>query len=122
MIKPAGIFRRLGLCGAVTVWTSLSILAGLPGTVHADGNLGDYSAVPPIISSTNDKPNVLVIIDNSNSMDEDASGAAVGSANSGSKSEIARTAIKKLGDELHRKAAHGINGLSAAKCGWPMAG
>ncbi|MFN5165400.1 MAG: hypothetical protein ACK5JG_08625, partial [Pseudomonadota bacterium] len=36
------------------------------------------------------KSNVLVILDNSNSMDEDASGAAVGSASANSKSEIAR--------------------------------
>ncbi|MCW8944127.1 MAG: PilC/PilY family type IV pilus protein [Sedimenticola sp.] len=108
MIKSAGIFRRLRLCGAVTVWTSLSVLAGLPGAVHADGNLGDYSAVPPIISSTSDKPNVLVIIDNSNSMDEDASGAAVGSANSGSKSEIARTAIKNLVTNFTGKLRMGL--------------
>ena len=107
-MKSAGLFRRLRICGAVSIWTSLSVFAALPSIAHADGNLGDYAAVPPIISSTNDKPNVLVIIDNSNSMDEDASGAAVGSANSGSKSEIARTAIKNLVTNFSGKLRMGL--------------
>lgn len=108
MIKSTGPFRRLGICSAVSIWTSLSVLAGLPSLSYADGNLGDYAAVPPIITSANDKPNVLVIIDNSNSMDEDASGAAVGSANSGSKSEVARTAIKNLVTNFSGKLRMGL--------------
>ncbi len=42
------------------------------------------------------KANVLVVLDNSNSMDEDASGFAVGSADANSKSEIARDVIQGL--------------------------
>ena len=42
------------------------------------------------------KANVLIIMDNSNSMDEDATGAAVGSANATSKSEIARGVVRSL--------------------------
>ena len=58
----------------------------------------DFDAYPPTISSlgATDLPNVLVVIDNSNSMDESATGAAVGSAASDSKSEIARNAVKSL--------------------------
>ena len=42
------------------------------------------------------KANLLVILDNSNSMDEDASGAAVGSNSPNSKSEIARGVVRGL--------------------------
>ena len=49
----------------------------------------NYRAVPPF-NSTNVKPNVLLMLDNSNSMDEDVDGAAVGSDAGNSKSEIAR--------------------------------
>lgn len=50
----------------------------------------------PLFVSTGTKPNILLILDNSNSMDEDASGAAVGSAASNSKSEIARGVAKSI--------------------------
>ncbi|TAL43766.1 MAG: hypothetical protein EPN89_15130 [Methylovulum sp.] len=50
----------------------------------------------PLFLTTPAKPNTLVILDNSNSMDEDASGAAVGSNSPLSKSEIARSVIKSL--------------------------
>ncbi|MFK5949109.1 MAG: PilC/PilY family type IV pilus protein [Methylococcales bacterium] len=50
----------------------------------------------PLFLSNSQKANVLVILDNSNSMDEDASGAAVGSGSPLSKSEIARTAVRNL--------------------------
>lgn len=50
----------------------------------------------PLFVTSGSKANVLLILDNSNSMDEDASGAAVGSANSNSKSEIARGVAKSL--------------------------
>ncbi len=57
----------------------------------------DYYAVPPFISR-GVKPNVLIILDNSNSMDEDVVGNAVGSAAPNSRSEIARQAILSLID------------------------
>jgi type IV pilus assembly protein PilY1 len=50
----------------------------------------------PLFLSNPQKANVLVILDNSNSMDEDASGAAVGSDSPNSKSEIARQAVRNL--------------------------
>jgi hypothetical protein len=66
----------------------------------ADGVWSDYDAVPPVISTagSGDKPNIMVILDNSNSMDEAPSGRAVGSDNAGSKSEIARIAVKNIID------------------------
>ena len=44
------------------------------------------------------KANVLIVLDNSNSMDEDATGKAVGSFSADSKSEIARGVIRSLTD------------------------
>ncbi len=48
----------------------------------------------PLFTTSASKPNILVILDNSNSMDEDSAGAAVGGASINSKSEIARGVIK----------------------------
>ena len=53
------------------------------------------SQVPLFVTSAS-KANVLLMLDNSNSMDEDATGAAVGSASANSKSEIARSVAKSL--------------------------
>ncbi|MDK2797848.1 MAG: type pilus assembly protein PilY1 [Tepidiphilus sp.] len=64
------------------------------------------------------KPNVLVVLDNSNSMDEAPNGEAAGSNSSASKSEIARTVIRNLTtDYLNR-----INmGLMAYRLNEPSA-
>ncbi len=66
--------------------------------VQADGNLSDYAVLPPLLSvaGSGDLPNVLVILDNSNSMDEAPNGQGVGSQESSSKSEIARGVIQGL--------------------------
>jgi hypothetical protein len=48
----------------------------------------------PLSLTTSGQPNLLVILDNSNSMDEDTSGGAAGSNCPTSKSEIARSVIK----------------------------
>jgi type IV pilus assembly protein PilY1 len=53
----------------------------------------------PLYTTSSAKPNVLLMLDNSNSMDEDASGAAVGSFASTSKSEIARSVARTLIDQ-----------------------
>lgn len=50
----------------------------------------------PLFVSNSEPANVLVIVDNSNSMDEDANGSAVGGASANSKSEIARNAVSNL--------------------------
>ena len=64
-----------------------SIYAAPPATT--------LSQVPLFVTST-EKANVLVVLDNSNSMDEAANGSAAGSANANSKSEIARGAVQNL--------------------------
>jgi len=81
-----------------------------PNYLIANGNLVDYIATPPLISATgaSDKPNVLVVLDNSNSMDEAANGSAIGSDNLGSKSEIARHAIKNLITAFNGKIRMGL--------------
>ncbi len=48
----------------------------------------------PLFLTSSAKANVLVILDNSNSMDEAANGSAVGSASPNSKSEIARKVVR----------------------------
>ena len=50
----------------------------------------------PLSLTTSGQPNLLVILDNSNSMDEDPNGVAVGSNCPTSKSEIARSVIKNM--------------------------
>ncbi len=74
----------------------IMIMACLPNA-YAGGNNLNYTAIPPLISSSGgDVPNVLVVLDTSNSMDEAPDGHAVGSDNAGSKSEIARNAVKNI--------------------------
>ena len=82
-------------------------------TAHSATTIGTaphYTAIPPLIdlSGSGDKPNVLIILDNSNSMDEAANGSAVGSANSGSKSEIARGAVKTIVNNFGAAARLGL--------------
>lgn len=76
---------------------SLALMAAFSAGYYgmAGGALLNLSPVPLFVTS-GQKANVLLVIDNSNSMDEDATGAAVGSANSNSKSEIARNAAKSI--------------------------
>lgn len=50
----------------------------------------------PLSLTTSGQPSLLVILDNSNSMDEDTSGGAAGSNCPTSKSEIARSVIKSM--------------------------
>jgi len=54
------------------------------------------------------KANVLMVIDNSNSMDEAASGMAVGSNSSASKSEIARGVVRTLTDTYRNRINMGL--------------
>jgi type IV pilus assembly protein PilY1 len=72
-------------CGGACLLASQTLFA-VPLSLH-------YA---PLYLSNAEKANVLVILDNSNSMDEAANGSAVGSDSPDSKSEIARTAIKSL--------------------------
>jgi len=62
---------------------------------------------PPFISSAT-KPNILIILDNSNSMDEDFHGNAVGSYSSASKSNVARKALQTLIAEIKTKTNVGL--------------
>jgi Tfp pilus tip-associated adhesin PilY1 len=86
---PVGPFRIILLIMAFVAMVSPY------GPVFADSSISDYSVLPPFLSR-GVTPNVLVILDNSNSMDEDVSGAAVGSSASNSRSEIARQAVLTL--------------------------
>lgn len=60
---------------------------------EASASLLSFTNVPLFLVS-NATPNIMIIYGNSNSMDEQADGQAVGSASIVSKSEISRTAVK----------------------------
>jgi type IV pilus assembly protein PilY1 len=85
-------------------------------SAHASPVTGPLSlANAPLFTTSASKPNILVVLDNSNSMDEDATGAAVGGASLDSKSEIARGVIR---DQLIPSYLGRINlGLMAYKQG-----
>ncbi len=73
---------------------------------HAVTN-ADYKSLPTF-NSTSVPPNVLFIIDNSNSMDEDVTGAAVGGDSPLSRSEIARKAIIKIIEDQKENMRFGL--------------
>ena len=83
------IFNRKPLSMAILAAFS----AGYCGV--SGGALLNLSPIPLFVTSST-KANVLLVLDNSNSMDEDATGAAVGSASASSKSEIARNAAETI--------------------------
>ncbi len=80
-------------------------LAFLPGDLS--GGACSNSLSPPFIAS-GVKPNILIILDNSNSFDEDFYGNAVGSWSPASKSVVARAALQSVVTSLQDKADVGI--------------
>lgn len=62
----------------------------------------------PLFLTTNITPNILMMYGNSNSMDEDATGAAVGSTAATSKSQIARQAILSVANTYLNKVNMGL--------------
>ena len=84
-----GMMKRIP---AMLMAMMMVMFGGWPVTARAN-NLS-LSSVPMFLGSQV-KPNVLVILDDSNSMDESPNGAAAGSANPGSKSEIARKVVRR---------------------------
>lgn len=79
----------------------LSLSLPLPA-VHAAS-----CSVPPFIRA-GIKPNVLVILDNSNSMDEDFYGEAVNSYSTASKSVVAKNALKSIIDQYQESLRVGL--------------
>lgn len=63
--------------------------------------------IPPFVA-TQAKPNILIILDNSNSMDEDFYGGAVGSFSAASKSDVARTVLSNLITETRQMLRIGL--------------
>ena len=64
----------------------------------------------PLFLSVNTPPNVMIMYGNSNSMDADATGAAVGSASTSGKSEISRKAVKDIVTAYKDKINLGLMG------------
>jgi len=86
------------------VLAAVALLGALPAPTSRAVTLADT----PLFLTTAGKANILVILDNSNSMDEAASGAAVGSDNATSKSEIARGVINSLISSYNGKINLGL--------------
>ena len=80
-------------------------LATLPWTLPAHAGMAIGNNPLYLVSG---KANVLVVLDNSNSMDEDASGAAVGSNSPNSKSEVARGVVRTLTDNYKNRIHMGL--------------
>lgn len=80
------------------------------GTAAAIDTMADYTAYPPLLNTTSstNEPNVLVVLDNSNSMDEEPNGVPVGSTSPLSKSELARNAVKDLIKEFTGQIRMGL--------------
>jgi len=70
----------------------------------------DYRAVPPFLAVNMPEPNVLIVLDTSNSMDEDPNGTAVGSDDSTSRSEIARNALEAMIENFGDQMRFGLMG------------
>ncbi len=93
---------------------ALRIMQAMLATAFAAGALVSMPTRAELIIGNNPlylvmgKANVLVIVDNSNSMDEDASGAAVGSSAAGSKSEVARSVVRNLTDLYRNRVNMGL--------------
>lgn len=91
--------RSLSTSTKLTIWATALSLA-FPLNIIAPAMAQSVTPLAlsqiPLFVSTGTKANVLLILDNSNSMDEDASGSAVGSDSPNSKSEISRGVAKSL--------------------------
>lgn len=93
---------------------ALRVLQATLATAFAAGALVSMPSRAELVISNNPlylvmgKANVLVILDNSNSMDEDASGAAVGSEKPNSKSEVARGVVRNLTDAYRNRVNMGL--------------
>lgn len=84
----------LGIGAAAAL--AVGLLFGVTRLQAASSAIGVNLPDSPVFAVADTKPNVLMVLDNSNSMDEAPSGAAVGSNSPDSKSEIARGVIKNL--------------------------
>ena len=97
--KPVAVTRFVQ--GAVACGLAVSALLSMPARAALTfGNVPLYLSVG--------KANVLVMLDNSNSMDEAPNGSAAGSNNANSKSEVARNAIRLLTDTYRNRINMGL--------------
>lgn len=97
------IFRQKVIAGiTLTVYLGALFVPGISQAATIN-----FSNIP-LFLTTNITPNILMMYGNSNSMDEDATGAAVGSTASTSKSQIARQAILSVANSYLNKVNMGL--------------
>ncbi|NEV65011.1 pilus assembly protein [Thiorhodococcus minor] len=78
--------------------------------VSAAAPTSNYKAIPTFLVTNAPPPNVLLVLDTSNSMDENIQGEAVGSDDPTSRSEIARNAIKSMISAYSAQMRFGLMG------------
>lgn len=94
-LRPGALRSRVLHAAAVASLVLLVAPRANPAFAAAVASPLSISPTPLFVAGAT-KPNVLLTVANSNSMDEDATGLAVGSANPNSRSEIARRVAKGL--------------------------
>jgi len=100
--------RFSGLLGKV----ACIIVLLLSGSAYADGLASDYDSVPPLLSTggLSDKPNVLLMLDTSGSMDDNTGSPTVyvGANHKESRTVIARQAIARLMNDFAESINMGL--------------
>lgn len=118
MVKPRSsisfVKSKTGIALITTLLSSLSLHIGL--AYAAEPQAFTVNQAPLFLSAP--VPNVLLLLDNSNSFDERPDGVPVGSGHLTSKSVIARTALRNIVTAYQNKISLGImtykqNGLGA---------
>lgn len=94
--------------------STLMCLAG--STAFADGLASDYDSLPPLISTatSGDRPNVLLMLDTSGSMDYDKDDAYVGPNYYTSRTIMSRQAIATLMDNFSESVRMGLMAFEPA--------
>lgn len=120
-MSPGALFRFRAMPLVAAFLATMLGLAAEPVGAQAQPTPTMGVKIPdsPIFVVADNRPNVLLILDNSNSMDESATGAAVGSNSPESKSEIARGVLEGLVTDYQGRISLG---LMAYKQNSPSAG
>ena len=113
-ISPLGMMR---FPGVLTKAACVGLLA-MSGSVYADGLASDYDSIPPLLSAGGiaEKPNVLIMLDTSGSMDDNTGDPTVyvGANHKESRTVIARQAIARLMDDFAQTVNMGLMAFEPA--------
>lgn len=108
-IQAGQLYIKLALALVLSGWV-------IAPAVIADGLPSDYVSYPPLIntSASGDKPNILLMLDTSGSMNDDTSGSYAGSNHENSRAIIAKKAIATIMDKYSVVSNMGLMGFQPA--------